>query len=151
MAMESLADKFSDHHKGIRARDPREAVSGALHKMLEDVLSEARVAAQALSPGAERVCQGVDAYLDACLRRPSLRVLLAALDGYPQALHILKLSKDMHRQQLAVDLKQMNVPLPETHARLISAMVRETHRAECDAGVPLGKFRDLLHQYVGAL
>ena len=131
--------------------DPREAVTNALQKILSDILFEAESAVRHLPPGADRVCQGLDAYLDGCLRRPSMRVLLAALDGYPRAQDILKSTREQHQQQLAADLHEMSVPLATAHARLIGAMARETHRAECEAGGPLAIFRDLLYQHIGAL
>jgi hypothetical protein len=122
-----------------------------LQWLLDEVVAETMVATEEQSPGLDRLWNGIQANLDACLRRPAIRVLASALHGHEGGQRVKRRFINGLAMTLQVELNTLGITDAAAHARVLNAMVMEAQRAETEARHALPEYRDSLRRHVYAL
>lgn len=133
------------------AEDRKAAMTGTLQWLLDEVVAETMIATQDQAPGLERVWTGIQTHLDACLRRPAIRVLSSALHGNPEAEHIKRRCISGMAMIFQVEFNSIGLPLAAAHARTMNALVMDAQAAEHEARRPLPEFRQTLQNHLRSL
>lgn len=118
-----------------------------------DVLMS-RVRADLLPPvegidaGNNRVVAGINAYLDAQLRRPLIRQLMQHLKEVDGGTDYIRRRISGFNYLIAAELKSISWPHPEMTARLLAAAIIEAATMEFEAGRKLDDLRQIFADYL---
>lgn len=128
----------------------RDAFVDALHARFHDAVDAA--VAQAIDgvpPGAERLVEGSEAYLDVCLRDRAVKALALEARSDPALSSMMATRHDRFAAIAAPSFKAMGWPDAAAASQLLSAMVSEIAVRELDAGRRLPAQRRALRRYLG--
>jgi TetR/AcrR family transcriptional regulator, transcriptional repressor for nem operon len=131
--------------------DNREAFVDALHARFHARVQAAVVeATEGLSPGADRIVRGVEAYLDTCLEDRAVKALALEARSDPD----LAVSMSARHEQFAASavpsFKAMDWPDAAAASQLLAAMTAEVAIRELEAGRRLPAARRSLRRFLGA-
>lgn len=158
------AVEFAEQRGQLRALGeqlaPRETVvklfgsEAAFRRQLLDALmtrvrGEMLSAVEGMDAGNTRVLSGLNAYLDAQLKRPVIRELMQVLKEVDGGTDYIRGRIAGFNYLIAAELKSISWPHPELTARLLAASVIEAATIEFECGKRLedmrGIFADYLH------
>jgi TetR/AcrR family transcriptional repressor of nem operon len=129
----------------------RDAFVDALHARFHAHVDAAvGQAVHDVAPGAERLVQGVEAYLDVCLGDRAVKALALEARSDPALSALMATRHDRFAAVAVPSFKAMNWPDASAAAQLLSAMTAEIAVRELDAGRRLPAQRRALRRYLGA-
>lgn len=97
--------------------------------------------------GRSRLKLSIDAYLQARLERPGLRVLANRLRSHAQGATVIRKRNHGFGLMLQLELKTIGWQDPDASARLVTAAIIDIVVAEGEAGRPLPALRETLLNY----
>jgi TetR/AcrR family transcriptional repressor of nem operon len=131
--------------------DSREAFVDALHARFHARVEKAVAEATAgLSPGADRIVRGVEAYLDVCLEDRAVKALALEARSDPALAAPMSARHERFAAAAVPSFKAMGWPDASAASHLLAAMTAEIAIRELDAGRRLPAARRSLQRFLGA-
>ncbi len=131
--------------------DDRAAFVDALHRRFHARVTEAVTSATAgMSPGAERILAGAEAYLDVCLADPAVKALALEARSDPELIAPMADRHDRFAASARPSFKAMGWPDATAASHLLAAMTAEIAGRELEAGRRLPAQRRSLRRFLGA-
>ena len=129
----------------------RDGFVDALHSRFHARVEGAVAAATEGAPqGAERLCRGVDAYLDVCLADRAVKALALEARSDPTLSEPMARRHERFAASAVPSFKAMGWPDARASAQLLAAMTAEIAVRELDAGRRLPAARRALRRFLGA-
>jgi AcrR family transcriptional regulator len=131
--------------------DDREAFVDALHARFHSRVEEAvSKATDGLSPGAERIVCGAEAYLDTCLEDRAVKALALEARSDPALGASMAARHERFAASAVPSFKAMGWPDAAAASQLLAAMTAEIAIRELDAGRRLPAARRSLRRFLGS-
>ena len=121
-----------------------------LDALMTRVRGEMLSAVEGLDAGNTRVVSGLNAYLDAQLKRPVIRELMQVLKEVDGGTDYIRGRIAGFNYLIAAELKSISWPNPELTARLLAAAVIEAATIEFECGKRLDDLRGIFADYLHA-
>lgn len=119
-----------------------------LDALMIRVRGEMLSAVEGLDAGNTRVLSGLNAYLDAQLKRPVIRELMQVLKEVDGGTDYIRGRIAGFNYLIAAELKSISWPHPELTARLLAASVIEAATIEFECGKRLEDMRSIFADYL---
>jgi TetR/AcrR family transcriptional repressor of nem operon len=131
--------------------DNRAAFVDALHARFHARVQEAvGEATEGLSPGADRILRGAEAYLDACLEDRAVKALALEARSDPELAASMSARHEQFAASAVPGFKAMGWPDATAASQLLAAMTAEVAIRELEAGRRLPAARRSLRRFLGA-
>ena len=131
--------------------DNREAFVDALHERFHTRVQKAvGEATEGLSPGADRIVSGAEAYLDTCLEDRAVKALALEARSDPALAASMSARHEQFAASAVPSFKAMGWPDAAAASHLLAAMTAEVAIRELDAGRRLPAARRSLRRFLGA-
>lgn len=119
-----------------------------LDALMTRVRGEMLSAVEGLDAGNTRVLSGLNAYLDAQLKRPVIRELMQVLKEVDGGTDYIRGRIAGFNYLISAELKSISWPHPELTARLLAASVIEAATIEFECGKRLEDMRSIFADYL---
>lgn len=133
--------------RGLTAADHRKSLVNSADRLLDQIARLAQRAQQLLPPGALRQWRGIEAYLNACLKRPQIHELADALFDQGGTARVRQ-----HHSRLTSLLGPIEADTGNGHPgkepQTLAAMVLEAERVEHELGRAAPEYRNALRTYL---